>query len=162
MLALAASTAAFLAPSAGLAATCNQRNAPIVCSMGRREWLSIGAAGAALSFVDAAVADYGAAAGPRPANQDAIGVSRVEVAPMGQGAPGAGIKPVAISQGYKNKECVFCGDKGAEGNAGPEGFFGGGEKFAKKQAVNKREKQAIVAPPAPAKEPEKPAEEKKA
>lgn len=92
--------------------------------MGRRQAL-----GAALASFGVGAAQ---AANPpiRKANQEAIGVSRVEKLSKGVGAKGVQ-PPVKLNYGYEGKTSVF-GPDGASGNSGPNGFFAGGEAPKKK------------------------------
>ena len=96
--------------------------------MGRRQALAASAAIAGFGFAGSASPVF--AAEIRKANQDAIGVSRVEKLSQGVGAKGVQ-KPVKLSYAYEGKTSVI-GPNGAIGNAGPNGFWAGGEVPKKK------------------------------
>ena len=68
-----------------------------------------------------------------------IGVSDVPIPSKGEGNKGANIPPRKIdTSGWKATSVV--GPKGAKGNAGPNGFYGGGESQAEKDAIMKGKK----------------------
>ena len=94
--------------------------------MGRRQALTASAA----AIAGFGLAGAAQAADVRKANQEAIGVSRVEKLSQGVGAAGVQ-KPVKLSYGYEGKSSVL-GPNGAIGNAGPNGFWAGGEAPTKK------------------------------
>merc|ERR1719230_1811337 len=93
--------------------------------MSRRQVLAASAGTAGFG-----VAGSAQAAEIRKANQEAIGVSRVEKLDKGVGAKGIQ-KPVKLSYGYEGQTSVF-GPNGASGNSGPNGFWAGGEEPKKK------------------------------
>ena len=131
MLALVFLTAAYVGPSSTSvqhsAARCNSPNA----LLGRRAF-----AGAAALFLGATAAE--AKPGDiRKADQSQIGVSRVTIAPMAQGSPGAGVIPVKVdTDGWKgtggNQDAVI-GPSGAAGGS-PNGFLCLGDKDCYKKA----------------------------
>ena len=68
-----------------------------------------------------------------------IGVSQVPIPAKGEGNKGASIPPRKIdTSGWKATSVV--GPNGAKGNAGPNGFYGGGESQAEKDAIMKKKK----------------------
>ena len=91
--------------------------------------------------IGAAVASFGLAGSAqaaeiRKANQEAIGVSRVEKLEKGVGAKGVQT-PVKLDYGYESKSAVL-GPNGASGNSGPKGFFAGGEPTPNFAGIGKK------------------------
>jgi len=108
-----------------VAASAFQLNAQV----GRRQ--ALGAAVASFGLAGSAQA-----AEIRKANQEAIGVSRVEKLEKGVGAKGVQT-PVKLDYGYESKSAVL-GPNGASGNSGPKGFFAGGEPTPNFAGIGKK------------------------
>lgn len=103
------------------------------CLVGRRTF-----AGAVLPALLLGASAAEAAPGDiRKANQDAIGVSRVPIAPMAEGNKGAGVIPVKVDtagwKGTSGTQEAVIGPNGAKGGS-PNGFLCLGDKDCYKKA----------------------------
>jgi hypothetical protein len=121
------------------------RHASPVALLGRRRALA-GAATTAFFMAGAPAANaYPAQSGfgeIRKANQDAIGVSQVNLPTIGNGAPGASLPTVKIDlngwKGLSGEQVAVIGPNGAAGGSLKNGFYGGGESPEAKAKLMKR------------------------